>query len=243
MRKLSKGKGFTVMSEYTPQFAPFVMLAFLGTAFLLILSALVLLVGWVRKSRPTLRLGMVSGATIFALYGGTLVGLSLFSKEAILPVGSQKYFCEIDCHLAYSVVDVRVTPSVGPEMQLLTSNGKFVVVQLKTWFDPATISAYRGDAPLTPNSRKIRLLDSSNRSYTPSTRAQAVLSSLGLTSTPLSTPLRPGESYATFLVFEVPVNTVGMRLLVTSADPENALLWTDENSVLHKKIYFQLAPA
>jgi len=32
-----------------------------------------------------------------------------------------------------------------------------------------------------------------------------------------------------------------MRLLVTSADPENALLWTDENSVLHKKIYFQLA--
>jgi len=229
------------MSEYTPQFAPFVMLAFLGTAFLLILSALVLLVGWVRKSRSTLRLGMVSGATIFALYGGILLGLSLFSKEAILPVGSRKYFCEIDCHLAYSVVDVCVTPRVGPEMQLVTSNGKFVVVRLKTWFDPSTISAHRGDAPLTPNSRKIRLLDSSNRSYTPSTRGEAVLSSLGLASTPLSAPLRPGESYATFLVFEVPVNTVGMRLLVTSADPENALLWTDENSVLHKKIYFQLA--
>jgi hypothetical protein len=41
-------------------------------------------------------------------------------------------------------------------------------------------------------------------------------------------------------VFEVPATASGLRLLLTSADEVNALLWGDENSVWHKKISFRL---
>jgi len=231
------------MSAYTPQFAPFVVLAFLGTGLLLVASVLLLLIGLLRKSRNSQYWGLLSGAFLLASYGGILLGLSLFSREVLLPPGSKKYFCEIDCHLAYSVVDARVSPNVGPEMQQIASTGKFVVVQLKTWFDPTTISAHRGNGPLTPNERTVLLQDNAGHSFKVSARSEIVLSALGLSSTPFSTPLRPGESYGTYVVFEVPSGAGGLRLLVTSADRECAFIWTDENSLWHKKIYFGLGPA
>jgi hypothetical protein len=230
------------MSAYMPQFAPIVVLAFLGTGFLLAVSVLLLAAGLIRKSRAILRLGWMSGVALVLGYGGILLGLSLLSREVVLPVGAWKYFCEIDCHLAYSVGEIRTFVSAGPEMQQVAGNGKFVVIQVKTWFDPATISARRGDGPLTPNGRIARLLDGSGRSYERSAREEAVLTTLGLASTPWRTALRPGESYATFVAFEVPASESSLRLVLTSADEENALLWGDENSVLHKKILFALSP-
>src|SRR5208283_6043233 len=194
------------MSAYTPQFAPIVVLAFLGSGFLLAVSVLLLVGGLIAKSRAVLRLGWISGLVLLLCYSGILLGLSLLSREVVLPMGEWKYFCEIDCHVAYSVGDIRSIASAGAEMQQVAGNGKFVVVQVKTWFDPSTISAHRGDGPLTPNGRIVRLLDGSGRSYERFAHEDELLAALGLASTPWRTALRPGESYATFVVFEVPAS-------------------------------------
>ncbi len=230
------------MAAYTPQFAPIVVLAFLGTGFLLAVSVLLLVGGLIGKSRPMLRLGWISGLVLLLCYSGILLGLSLFSREVVLPMGGWKYFCEIDCHVADSVTGIRTIASAGPEMAQPTGNAKFLVIQLKTWFDPTTISEHRGNGPLTPNGREVCLHDSSGRFYEQSARESNVLKALGLASTPLRTPLRPGESYVSYLVFEVPAGADGFGLLLTSADEVNALLWGDENSVWHKKISFSLEP-
>jgi hypothetical protein len=230
------------MSAYTPQFAPIVVLAFLGTGFLLAASVLLLVGGLIGKSRLVLRLGWISGLVLLVGYGGILMGFSWLSREVVLPMGCWKYFCEIDCHVADSVTGIRTIGSADPEMAQVAGNGKFVVIQLKTWFDPTTISAHRGNGPLTPNARVVHLEDAAGRFYDESARESAVLATLGLASTPLRTALRPGESYVTYLVFEVPPSAGGFRLLLSSADEVNALLWGDENSVWHKRIAFSLEP-
>src|SRR5208337_2521864 len=116
------------MPVFTPHFAPFVVLAFLGTAFALVLCLLIVLIGALRKSRVLVLSGL--GAALALVYGMVLLGLSLFSSEAVLAQGEWKYFCEIDCHIAYAVAGVQVARSVGPEMQPVTASGKFVIVAL-----------------------------------------------------------------------------------------------------------------
>jgi len=88
------------MSVYTPHLAPVVVLAFLGTVFLLILSIFVGLVGILRKSRRIALSGIAACVSIVVAYGSVLLGLSLLSHDVELPQGAWKYFCEIDCHIA-----------------------------------------------------------------------------------------------------------------------------------------------
>lgn len=233
------------MSEFTPHFAPIVVLLFLGTALLLGASFLVLFYGAARRSSFFARLGAGAVLTIAIGYLLLLTGVSFASSEKILPAGGWKYFCELDCHLGYSIVGVQTAAALGPEMQQISPRGKFVVVRVKTWFDERTISAQRGNGPLTPNARKVALVDDMERSFAPSAENQAVLARLGNTSTPITEALRPGESYTTDFVFDVPKDARGLRLLITEDDPETRLVIGHENSLLHKKIYFgiELAPA
>jgi len=228
------------MSVYTPQFAPLVVLAFLGTVGLLILCAFLVLVGALRKSRSTVLGGVGAGAIILVGYTSVLLGLSLASRDIEITPGAWKYFCELDCHIAYAIGGMHVVTSVGPEMQSVSANARFAIVQIKTWFDPATISPQRGDGPLTPNRRAITLVDDRARKFVPSAKGDPVLAAARLHSTPLHTSLRPGESYVSYVVFEIPEDATGLKLLLTSSDAEGVLLWGDENSPLHRKAYFVL---
>jgi hypothetical protein len=228
------------MSVYTPQFAPMVVLAFLGTVALVLVCLLAVIVGVLRKSRTMLLGGAVAAILIVAGYTAVLVGLSLFSRNVEIAQGAWKYFCEIDCHIAYAVGGTQFTASVGPEMKSINAHGQFVIVQLKTWFDPTTISPHRGNAPLTPNGREAMLVDESGRRFAPSVRGESVLSAAGLGSTRFGTALRPGESYVSFLVFETPGDVKNLRLLLTTSDRENSFIWGGENSPFHRKAYFAL---
>jgi hypothetical protein len=231
------------MSESTPHFAPIVVLLFLGAVLLTGVSLLVLLYGALRRSGLVLRIG---GATVFTVVGGYLFllgGVSLASSEKTLPPGGTKYFCEIDCHLGYSIGGLRTVTALGPELQPTPADGQFVIVRLKTWFDESTISPHRGDAPLTPNRRGVALIDSDGKRFPISPEGQTALARLGSSSTPLTTALRPGQSYTTDLVFDVPKDARGLRLLLTEDDPESMLVIGHENSLLHKKIYFGLDSA
>jgi len=231
------------MTDFTPSIAPISLLAFLGTGFVLVICVLIALYAALRRSKILLAIAGTDGIVVDAAYLGILLGFSLFSREVDLPIGAKKYFCEIDCHISYSVARVWMPKSVGGETEQITSKGQFVVVELRTWFDPSTISPRRGDGPLTPNDRVAVLRDAQGRVFEVSPRANEVLAAQEIRSTPLTTALRPGESYISYLVFEVPEDTKEPKLWVRSGDEVNALLWGDERSPMHQKVLFLLSPA
>ncbi len=228
------------MSEFMPHFAPVVVLFFLGTIFLIGASFFVLLYGAVRRSTFFTRIGGGAALMIAAGYFILLTSVSLASSEKVLPPGGWKYFCEIDCHLAYSLIGAQTAAVRGPELQQVSARGQFVVVRVKTWFDERTISAHRGNGPLAPNPRKVLLVDDTGRSYETSADGQFALARSGNNSTTMTQALRPGESYMTDFVFDVPKDARGVRLLITEDDPETRFVIGHENSLLHKKIYFGL---
>jgi hypothetical protein len=215
------------------------VLTFLASAALLALGtvafAALLLAGRTGVARR-LALAMAGGA---ALYAAILGAFSLASSNNVLPQGSEKYFCEIDCHIANRVGSVHVTPDVGP----LRARGNFWVVTLETRFDPSTISAHRGDAPLRPNPRTLFVLDAAGRRYGESRPAEKDLEAAGQRSTPLDTPLRPGESYATQLVFDLPAGVRRPRLFLGEKDFVTRFLIGHENSFFHGRTTFRLTEA
>jgi hypothetical protein len=231
------------MSEFMPHFAPVVVLFFLGTVFVIGVCFLLLLFGAARRSWFLAGIGGGATLAIAAGYFFLLTCVSFASSEAVLPPGGWKYFCEIDCHLAYSLIGAQTTEAIGPELQQISARGKFVVLRVKIWFDERTISAHRGNGPLTPNSRQIVLVDDAGRRFAPSAEGQMAIGRLTSNSTPLTQPLRPGESYVTDFVFNVARDAHKLRLLITEADPETRLVIGHENSFLHKKIYFAVDSA
>lgn len=230
--------------EFMPEHAPLVVMAFLGTAALLALLLLLFLVAIAARKKWLGILSSVLAALLLAAYFLVLVGVSLASHEKLLALGERKYFCEIDCHLAYSVEGVEETSAFGDELHQTRANGRFIVVRLKTWFDPSTISAHRGNGPLSPGQLRILLIDNSGRKFFPSPQAAATLAKLRGPSSPLSQPLRPGDSYISLLVFDVPVSVHNPRLFVGDdyALPDRLLIG-HEDSFFHKKIFMALTSA
>jgi hypothetical protein len=231
------------MSEFMPHFAPVVVLFFLGTIFMIGICFLVLLYAAVRRSAFFAKLGGGAILAITTVYFLLLTGVSFASSEEVLSAGGWKYFCEIDCHIAYSLIGAKTAAALGPETQQTAAHGEFVVVRVKSWFDKRTISANRGNGPLTPNGRKIFLVDEAGIRFAPSPEGQTAFARLADNSTPLTQTLRPGESYVTDFVFDMPRDAHGLRLLITEDDPETRLVIGHENSLLHKKIYFAVDSA
>lgn len=236
--------------------AAFGALAFLGTAALL-LAAITSIAGaqilgeerlkcWTGAIREWLFRGHGLRGKICAVavilvagYGATLAAFSLSSHEYTLKPGEEKYFCEIDCHLAYSVPSIEQ----AAEVDGVRARGTFYVVTLKTRFDETTISPRRGDGPLQPSPREISLVDESGRAIPIAAEAQRALESTSSAGTPLDTPLRPGESYLTRLVFDVPAAAANLRMFVASPSSPSwlgALIIGEEDSVLHKKTFLAL---
>ena len=200
--------------------APLAVLGFLAAAGGLVLGIGAALIFWFARKPTAARLTASIVGVGLALYIALLIGLSAASHATTLARGQEKYFCEIDCHLAYSVVDAKAQPE-----------GHFVVT-LRTRFDEKTTSPNRPkDAPLTPSPREVRLIDSEGREYLPAATG----------GTPLLTPLKPADSYTTQLDFAIPKDATGLRLLIntTPAWPDHLVIG-DENSWLHKKTYLSL---
>lgn len=202
--------------------APLAVMGFLAGIAGLAASILALLVLLIFRKIKALQWVVAVVGIGAVVYFGLLLGFSAASHEATLAPGQEKYFCEIDCHLAYCIRASR------EEMQ----NGRRQMhVLLRTRFDEATISAQRPkDAPLTPNSREVVLIDAQDRTFT--------LESM--TGAPLTRPLIPGESYETVLTFRLPADAKQVRLLITSPGWEEHILVGDENSFGHKKTYLAI---
>jgi hypothetical protein len=220
-----------------------VLLLFVGTSLVLLGAGAVLIWSLVRKqSRRAWRIGEGIGVIIL-IYGGALLLHSLTSRDKFLEPGGLKYFCEVDCHLAYSVTEARTEARLGAGESAVTPRGVFYVVTVKTWFDPRTVSPHRGNSPLSPNPRRVRMEDELGRSYELSPEGMRAIADSGKGADPLKRSLRPGESYASDLVFDLPAGVDNPRLLISEDAPEARFIMGHEESFLHRKIWFRIQPA
>ena len=200
---------------------PFTVLLFVGAVLAGATLIVLYLVARLTKREPFARI------TLRLLFGGVGVYAVIFllasisSRNRVLAVGEEKHICEIDCHLAYAVAASKSEP--------LPSGLVRHTVTVKVRFDEETISARRPrDATLTPNSRYVALVDDAGNRYA------------GLTDG-LKRKLIPGESYTTDIVFDVPADAKGLRLVLRNNDPETTFIIGHENSLLHGKTMFSLS--
>jgi len=226
---------------FMPPLAPLMVLAFLGAAGATCLALLAAL-GAALARRPSLAWPFGAGTVLIpAGYFGVLLLFSARSSERLLHAGDLKYFCEADCHIAYSLQAMSLAKTLGPAGHSLEAAGEFRVVTIRAWFDERSISPHRGNQSLTPNPREVSVIDGSGRRYVLSSAAGGALAAAGISSTPLDRPLVPGESYTTTLAFDVPLDAQGLRLLVADREFITRVLIGHENSFFHKKIYFDLS--
>ena len=169
-------------------------------------------------------------------YGLLLAAFSYTSFDRTARRGDEKYFCEMDCHIAYSVQNVERAKSIGN----VAAQGEFVIVTLRSHFDERTIAPWRGNSPLRPDPVSLELLDGNNRSYPVSTAGQEAWVATNGQPHSLRDPLRPGESFETTWVFEVPPDAQSVRLLPEVRGFPTCLLIGDETSPRHAKTYLAL---
>jgi len=181
---------------------------------------------------------------LVAGYGTTLLAASVASRERVLSATEEKYFCEIDCHLAYSIAGVERTRILAANPTEPSAAGEFYVVSVRTRFDEHTISPHRGDSPLAPPPRIVTVVDAQGRSYAVSALGQQALENLlGPRWISPTTPLRPGESYVTHFVFDSPTGVTEPKLLIESPTSPawiGRVVIGDEDSFFHKKVYLRL---
>ena len=199
---------------------PFTVLLFVGAVLAGAALLLLYVIARVTKREPLARV------TLRVLLGGAGVYVVLFllasltSRNRVLAAGEEKHICEVDCHLAYSVAATKSEPLPGGLVRH--------TVTVRVRFDEATISSRRPrDATLQPNSRYVALIDAQGHRYPGSTEG-------------LRRKLIPGESYTTDIVFDVPADAQGLRLVLRNNDPETAFIIGHENSLFHAKTTFRL---
>lgn len=217
--------------------------AFLGSCALLLVIFLVGAHALFRRKASRLKTMLAAACGLMLVYLGMMLAFSVMSRERLLARGEEKYFCETDCHLAYSVVDVLRTKTVGEPENQSAASGVFYVVTVRTRFDEQTISSSRGDAPLTPNSRVLTVKDAQGRSYAPSSGGMRALELSRRGGTNSSSPLRPGQSYTTTFVFDLPEQIESPALLINEGELIKRFVIGHENSPLHKKVLFSLDEA
>jgi len=203
--------------------APLAVMGFLTASLGLFVAIAAVVIFWFARKPRLARVAAFAIGGGVIVYLALLLGFSAGSHETLLGRGQEKYFCEIDCHLAYSVVDVK-----SQEQGAVND----YVVTLRTRFDEATTSPNRPrNAPLLPSPREVQLIDAAGHKY-------PVASSTG---TSLITSLTPASSYITQLEFKVPKDARGLRLLIETVPgwPDHFVIG-DENSLGHKKTYFAL---
>jgi len=199
---------------------PFTVLLFVGAVLAGTALLVLYVIARVTKREPLARVtlrGLLGGVGLYVLI---FLGASVFSHSRVLAIGEEKHICEIDCHLAYAVATTK-SESLPNGMVRHT-------VTVKVRFDEGTISPRRPrDATLTPNSRYVALIDDAGDRYAGSTDG-------------LKRRLIPGESYTTDIVFYMPADAKGLRLVLRNNDPETAFIIGHENSLLHGKTIFAL---
>ncbi len=211
-------------------------LMFLGTLGLLFLLAVVTLAFGFVGSRRWVPYPLLAIAALLAAYGLLLAAFSFTSYDRTVARGDEKYFCEMDCHIAYSVVSVQCARTIGDA----TADGEFCVVTLRSHFDERTIAPWRGNSPLRPDAPSLTVIDGNGHRYVISAVGQKAWEAAHGQQHSMTDNLRPGESYETTWVFDVPEDPQSLRMLAEVRGFPTYVLIGDETSPRHGKTYLAL---
>jgi hypothetical protein len=206
------------------------VMAFLGTGFILVVVTIVLAQSLIVRKEGRARVLLVVMLDVGLAYFAAMIIFSVLSRDQLLARGQEKHFCELDCHLAYSIANVSQVQTLGEGDSQARALGQFTVITIKTRFDETTIGPRRGNGLLFPNGRLFTLVDDRGNRYLPAAQ----------TGTPVTTPLRPGETYTSELAFDLPTNAKPAVLLLNESGWETRLLIGHENSWLHGQTKFQI---
>ena len=209
--------------------APIGALALLGAGFILFVGTILLIHALVVRKNGRAKIFLSAMLIVGFAYSGAMLIFSLVSHDKLLARGEEKHFCELDCHLAYSITKTQQVKTIGDNGSPATQ-GQFTIVTIQTRFDETTIGPRRGNGLLYPNSRALMLIDERGNRYKPTAQ-------LG---TPLTSPLRPAESYTTEVAFDLPEDAKAAALLINEDGWETRLIVGHENSPFHGKTRFQL---
>ncbi|MEK7667268.1 MAG: hypothetical protein AAB409_01315 [Gemmatimonadota bacterium] len=216
-------------------------LAFVGLVLAVLGGGVVLLAGLVARRWTLVLTTLGLGLIALTGYGAALAGVALASRDVVLGAGQEKHICEVDCHVAYAVTGVRTARALGADGRSATAGGTFYVVTVRVRFDPTTTSPRRPmDVPVYPGLRRVLVVDGRGRTFAPSAAGAVALAATDGAPASLSQPLLPAASYTTTLVFDLPADVRGPRLLIADADPTKAMVVGHENSPLHGRTYFEL---
>lgn len=210
-------------------------LLFLGMLGLLILlsAATVATFFW---RRAWVRYPVLGIAALLGGYGVLLAVFSYSSYDRTVARGEEKFFCALDCHIAYSVQNVERRKTIGDT----TALGEFYVVTLRSHFDERTIAPWRGDRPMAPDPPALTLIDGNGRHYPDSANGQIAWEAAYGKPHTMGDGLRPGESYETTWVFDVPEGAQSVRMLAEMRGFPMYVLIGDETSPGHGKTYLGL---
>src|SRR5580765_4669423 len=206
------------------------VMAFLGTGLVLLVVTIVLAQSLIVRKKGRAKVLLVVMLDVGLAYFAAMIMFSVLSRDQLLARGQEKHFCELDCHLAYSIANVAQLKVLGEGDSQAQAQGEFTVITIITRFDETTIGPRRGNGLLFPNGRLFTLVDDRGNRYVPAAQA----------GTPVTTPLRPGETYTTELAFDLPPNAKPAVLLLNESTWETHLLIGHENSLLHGQTKFQI---
>ncbi len=115
--------------------APIGVLALLGTGFLIFVATIVLVQSLIVRKRGRARIILILILMFAGFYIAAILGFSLASHEKVLARGEEKHFCELDCHLAYSIANVHQTKTLAEAPNQPVARGVYTVITIKTRFD------------------------------------------------------------------------------------------------------------
>jgi len=210
-------------------------LCFLGSLGLTVMLTVVTLVLFFKR-RAWARYTLLATLSLLGCYAVALAFFSLTSYDRTVARGDEKFYCGLDCHIAYSVRNVERTQAIGD----VTAHGEFYVITVRSHFDERTIAPWRGNGDLAPDPPTLTLIDANGRSYSISNMGQRAWEATHARQHSLSDGLRPGESFETVWVFDLPADTSKVRLLAGWNGFPSYLLIGDEASSGHAKTYFAL---
>lgn len=168
----------------------------------------------------------------FGFYFVMLIGFSLFGAEKTLAIGEAKEYCGfyLDCHMHTAVTDVRTAKSIGNR----TADGEFYIVTVKVFSDArrATLGLLNVTAKVFDgDGNKYYRVEDAEDQLPPQPRFEKQVSPVG--------------SFEKEIVFDLPVDVKNPRLDLKEGYRIDrvieALVIGDEDSLLHKRNYFQLS--
>ena len=172
----------------------------------------------------------VSGGVVIWLSGYAILLFcgSFFSVERTLALNEPKEFCGFyfDCHLHTAVTDVQKTKTLGER----TANGEFYIIKVK-------VSSDAREAALNLTTPKFEVVDAGGSHFAPDANSENSASSW-------EQKVPAGGSFEKEIVFDLPADLKNPRLDIREGygidHAIEAILIGDEDSIGHKRNYFQL---